>query len=181
MKRFKILTSIVLALYTTVAMSGCTAMQLEVDLEFEISVPGLGTLKGRVAINTNGEKVFRVENPTGSDVCIQPKDADGNNLGGPVEVPAGGSADLPPGTDSETSTAVKKPKKAKPAEPKPTEHLNGSNRQRGARAEPDGLVVQPLSTWPGIHHILLRGASAESPSTGSRRGADMALYMISTC
>ena len=147
MTRLRLVTYLVLALYMPVALTGCAAMHFTMSFHAVLMVPGLGKIDVTITVDSNGQQVFKLTNPTDKDACVQPKDANGNNIGGPLELPAGGSVNLPPGADSDKSEIVKKPpKNAKPVEPKPKSAIS-----RGlATPELDAIIIQPLVIWPGF-------------------------------
>src|SRR4030095_7267501 len=107
MTTLRLLAVLVMAACLTLPQIGCTAMQVTVDFHAEIAVPGLGSLSVTVHVQS-GTQVFSVYNPNSEPVWIQPKDANGNPIGPPLEVPPGGSVDLPPGADSKHTRVVKK-------------------------------------------------------------------------
>ena len=147
MKRLRWLTCLVLSLYVPIVLSGCAAMHFSMNFHAELNVPGLGTIKVSITLDNQGQQVFKLTNPTESDACVQPKDANGNNIGGPLELPAGGSVNLPPGADSDKSEVVKKPPKPKPVDQQPVP--NGLSKLTAAQ-QLTAIAIQPLTTWPGF-------------------------------
>src|SRR5262249_14341229 len=153
MIRLKLLVFFVVALSLMVPQAGCTAAHVWGSLDSTISIPGIGSLHVTIGFDSGGNQVFKVTNPTDQPVWVQPRDADGNPIGPPIEIPPGGSVNLPPVADSKTTGAEKNPDPPKPPAPKPVEPKPGNITQlsRKLHAEPEAVVIQPLESWPGIN------------------------------
>lgn len=152
MTKTRLLTWGLILVFLPYMLLGCAAGQLHVDAEFRLAVPGFGELKVKVVYDSQGQKVFQVTNPTDTPICVQPKDKDGNKIGGPIEVPAGGTVTLPPGADSDKSETIKKPKpqpKQEEIQPKKVESQNGMGRQQ-EEAALSLIIAQPVLTWPAV-------------------------------
>jgi hypothetical protein len=117
MSRIKLVVCLALAGLMPFTLTGCVAGQFQAGAHAEAD---LGVFKAGVSVgyNSAGEKVFYLGNPTDTDSWVQPVDSNGNPIGDPIPLPAGGIVELPPGTDMKKTHLVKKPK-AKPPKPKP--------------------------------------------------------------
>lgn len=156
MKTLRSLRWLVFVVILPYFLMGCAATSFDVGAHGDVDLPGF---KGgfKVDVNHQGQKVFVLVNPTDTPACVQPKDANGNNIGGPLELPAGGQVELPPNADSGKSQVVPKPKtQTKPVEVKPKSQLSARNRgvdesSSLALSSTAQLAPQPLAIrWVGV-------------------------------